>query len=360
MASLQKKGDVWYGVFSENYKVKWVRLGKISKHDAQKALAMEESRREKSIYKDIRKITFKELAREWLENQKLDKKPHTIASYSLQVYKHLIPFFDSIIVNKILPEEIEKFKRHVSEKVSATTVNYDLRILRSILDTGIRWGHLHINAAKVVKKLKQEKKQFQVLTKEQVKMLIEGAQGQGKLILMVAVLGGLRLGEILAMKWENMDWQNATYTIKESFSSFGMDSPKTESSFRKINVLDILLQKIREHKVWQNEHRLKMGEKYNNNNLIFATENGNGINPSNVRNRIFYPALKTAGLPRAIRFHDLRGTCATLLLESGANIKFVQSQLGHKTARVTLEIYAKVNETTRKESMQKLEAYLFS
>jgi len=362
MGSIQKKGKIWYAVFPEKdrekrYRYKWVRLGEMKKYDAQVALAAEQTRRKRSIYKDIRKISFRELARIWLESQKLDKKPRTTASYAYQI-SHLLPFVGDSIVSEIFPEDIETFKREMLKKVSATTVNYDLRILRSILDTAISWGYSYENPAKLVKKLKQEKKQFHSLTKEEVNILIESAEGQDKCLLMAAIMTGMRLGEILAMKWENLDWENKIYTVKESYSAFGFNSPKTENSFRRVNLTEKLIQALREQQAEQNQQRSKKREEYKSQGLIFSSEIGTPINPSNLRSRIFQPILKEAGLPKSIRFHDLRGAYATLALESGANLKYVQNQLGHKTAEITLDIYAKLNEAARKESSDKLEAYL--
>lgn len=357
---LVKKGKsgVWWAKISLSGEPRWIRLGIMTKHEAERALRAEIVQRERSIHQDLRKVSFKELAEEWLKVQAVDKKPHTMAKYSLLVTSHLIPFFGNVTVRNIRPEHIETFKQEMVTRVSPTTVNMDLRLLQTLLDGGIRWGCLYQNPARMVRKLKQERKQFKALSREEVQRLLESTEGQDRVLFMTAIMTGMRMGEILAMKWENVEWEKGLYTVRESFSSFGLDSPKTESSFRTVYLPPTLLQALREHKVKQNEHRLQLGGAYRDTTLVFATENGNYINPSNLRNRVFYPALKKAGLPQSLRFHDLRGTSATLLLESGANIKFVQDQLGHKTARITLEVYAKVNDASRREAAEKLEAYL--
>lgn len=353
-----KKKKIWYAKIFTNGKQKTIKIGEMTRYDADKLLRAEITRRERTIYQDIQKITFEKLAQQWLENHKLDKKQNTVLSYSYQVNTHLIPFFGNLIVSKIKPEDIEKFKQETIQRVSPTTVNYDLRIFKSIMDAGIRWGFLFENPSRFVKRMRQQKRQCKILSKVDVRSLFEAGVGQGKVLLMAASMTGMRMGEILAMRWDNLDLDRGVYEIDESFSADEVDSPKTESSHRLVEFPEKLIEALRQHKAEQEQRRLKMNGKYQDNGLVFATELGTLINPSNLRNRIFYPARKKANLPDNVRFHDLRGAYATLALESGANVKFVQDQLGHKTARVTLEIYAKVNEATRKESTRKVQDHI--
>lgn len=173
---------------------------------------------------------------------------------------------------------------------------------------------------------------------------------------MTATLTGMRMGEILAMKWEHLDWNKKIYTVKESYSPFGFDTPKTESSYRIVELSQALMEILREHRKTQ----LRIGQEPKSKGLIFCTEAGTPINPSNLRNRIFYPALKKAGLfDKKIRFHDLRGVYATLLLESGALLKYVQEQLGHKTPAMTLGVYAKVTLEARQQAQERFQSYFF-
>ncbi|MBI2266049.1 MAG: tyrosine-type recombinase/integrase [Armatimonadetes bacterium] len=109
----------------------------------------------------------------------------------------------------------------------------------------------------------------------------------------------------------------------------------------------------------QNENRLKNGCCCQDQGLIFPSQSGTPLNPSNLRNRILRPALVAAGITKRIRFHDLRGTFTSLLLEAGGDLKAIQDLLGHKSPSLTLRVYAKSNCETRKEAIRKLET-LFS
>lgn len=352
------KSGVWYAKIRATGKQKLIKLGRLSKHEAERALRLKIDEIERNFGRDLKKSNFKELAELWLNNHRIDKKAKTITSYSFVLSTYLIPFLGDIQVQKIMPEDVERFKQITIGKVSATTTNYALRILCSILDFGIRLGYIYANAAKLVNRIKQEKKQFKAFSREEVNTLIENTAGQNKVLLTAAVITGLRMGEILAMKWENINWQERAYAVKESWNGSAVDTPKTESSVRTVLMSSALIELLREHKRAQLEYKMLHRDKYKDNGLVFAAETGGYINPSNLRNRIFYPALKKAGLPKNIRFHDLRGTCATLLLASGADLKSVQDQLGHKTAKMTLEVYAKVNPEAKKKAIEKLETYL--
>ena len=114
---------------------------------------------------------------------------------------------------------------------------------------------------------------------------------------------------------------------------------------------------LKKHRARQLEERLKLGEVWQDHGLVFTTEIGTPLYPSNVRNRSFYPILKRAGLPR-IRFHDLKHTCATLLLAQGVHPKVVQEQLGHSQISVTLDTYSHVTAPMMKEAAAKMDAIL--
>lgn len=360
MARLIKRGKYWSVVFDEEGRRQvWRSTGQTNRHEAEKMLASEMVRRSRSLIKDIKKISFKQLALKWLELHEMDKKQKTISSYTEQVNKHLIPSFGHLNANSISAEAIEQFKQESAKTVSATTVNYNLRLLRSILDTGIQWGYLPENPAKKVKRLKQNRKQPQPLTKEQVTKLLDRCNEKYKPILMTAILTGLRMGEVICMRWKNLDWKNETYSVTENYSAGVVSIPKTETSYRKVHLPKILVETLKKHKIVQNKQIIKMPGKWENQGLIFPSEAGTYLHANNLRRRVFYPALKEAGLPR-IRFHDLRGTFATLLLQAHPNPKTVQEALGHKTARITLELYAQVNDQLRHQAAGELESFIYA
>lgn len=358
---LRKRGKFWHGTVCEGAKRVERSLQTSNLHEAKKRLAEWISERQRGLYKDIRKIKFSELAEKWVENQKTpDKKTRTVHSYEERLRVDLLPFFGNFVVNEIKPEHIEEFKVKRSKEVSPRTVNYSLWVLGNILDLAVRNGHVYTNCAKLVKGLKQTKREHQIPSLEQTHHLLKcasEADGQWYTFFLFAILSGMRMGEILAAKWANVNWDKFTYSVKESFTKIGgLERPKTQGSYRMIDLPPILIEQLRKHKTWQNKWRLSQGKNYEEKGLIFASENGNHVDVHNFRKRVLYPLLKRSGLPH-IRFHDLRGLCATILLEAGAPLKYVQDQLGHKSPIMTLGIYARVTSEARQETQKRVQAY---
>ncbi len=355
-----KNGNpIYYVVVPVGDKRRWIKAGPL-KHEAERLLRDTVAERERGFYKDLKRAPFKQLAEQWMENHKLDKKLSTIRLYQDELKVHLLPYFGERIVSEITPAMVEAFKHETAKKVSATTTNYNLMILGSIFKMGTRLGYCYNNPLLQVDRMKQKHKTFNTLTKEELDRLLESAEGQGKLLLMTAGMSGMRMGEVLAMKWKNLDFEKGVYSVKESFSNFGLSSPKTETSARLVALPPVLVQALRKRKVTQMEERLASGGSFKDQGLVFTAENGSPVNPSNLRNRIFYPAMKKAGLAGKIRFHDLRRCFASLALEAGLNPKFVQGQLGHTTIKMTMETYARVNSEKAREEIEKFNAYLTS
>lgn len=347
-----------------------------NKHKAAKLMARWAGEIEKSFYKDIKKITFGELAKRWIKNQEPNIKVRTKASYE-DALNRLLPFFEYRIVRDIRPEHVDQWKGKLAEELSPRSVNIALWALRAILDFALRLGYCHTNAAKLVKGMKKPSMERQALSIEQLHILLNAAEGQGKILLMFASLVGCRLGECLAVRWKNLDWEEQTLEVKESYSSFGLDTPKTKSSLRTVNLPQVLVEKLKEHKVQQNALRLKSGGSWGDQGLIFTSPTGNYLDQGNVR-RWFYKAiqkaneaieeenqaLKAAGKNEIaklyhFRFHDLRGVACTLMLESGASLKHVMDQLGHSTPAMTLGIYAGVTQEGKKQAQERLQQYVF-
>jgi integrase len=182
------------------------------------------------------------------------------------------------------------------------------------------------------------------LDAEQARRLLEAARVDRLEALYVLALNtGMRQGELLALKWDDVDLERGLLrvrrTLTHSDNGFVLGEPKTKKSRRTTRLTAGAVQGLREHLTRQLEEMERLGSLYKPGGLIFATQSGTIINPSNLRNRSFKSLLKRAEL-RPIRFHDLRHTCATLLLSKDVNPKIVSEMLGHSSAIITLDIYA--------------------
>jgi integrase len=167
----------------------------------------------------------------------------------------------------------------------------------------------------------------------------------------MSIMTGARAGELLGLKWPDIDWnpnQPQVY-IQRTFNKGRFFTPKTKNSRRKIDLAPAVIRALKKWRLACPATEL---------DLIFPNKAGSPMDSDNLTKRHFHPALKAANLPK-IRFHDLRHTYASLLIEQGENIKYVQTQLGHATPTVTLNVYAHLMKPANQEAVCRLENTLF-
>lgn len=191
-------------------------------------------------------------------------------------------------------------------------------------------------------------KEMHPLAAHEARRLLKAAQDDRlEALYVLAITIGMRRGEMLGLKWSDIDLENASVSIRRTLTRIdqgkrtALSDPKTKKSRRAIRLTPQAVQALREHLEQQVREIETFGDLYNDQGLVFTTKSGTLINPSNLTQRSFANLLKNTGLPR-VRFHDLRHTCATLLLSKGVHPKFVQELLGHATIAITLDTYSHV------------------
>ena len=188
------------------------------------------------------------------------------------------------------------------------------------------------------------------LTTDEIKAFLDGVGSQKhKTLFMLAIMSGGRQGELFGVKWSDVDWENNQIHFQRTFNNGAWYKPKTKTSNRKVDLGPTMMRTLKEWKLACLPNEL---------DLIFPNGAGNPIDDSSMLRRHFLPALKKAGINR-IRFHDLRHTYASLLIDQGENIKYIQSQLGHSTPSITLDVYAHLMKPTNQEAACRLENSIF-
>jgi integrase len=184
---------------------------------------------------------------------------------------------------------------------------------------------------------------------------------QPPVLYVVALTAGLRLGELLALRWRDVDLQAGMLQVRGTLQRAGSDlvvaEPKTAHSRRQVALATTAVEALRRHRVTQAEERLRLGAAWQDLDLVFSSEAGGYIDESRLRRNSFWPLLERAGLPR-IRFHDLRHTAATLMLRRGVHPKIVAEMLGHAQVSVTLDLYSHVTPTMQREAAEAMDALL--
>jgi integrase len=272
-------------------------------------------------------------------------RPTTYETYRY-VLKHAGPIRD-IALTRLTPQDLQRLYARALSSGLGRTVQVLHAVLHKALGQAVKWGLVPRNVTEAVESPKVDKKEFRALSPEEVSRLLAAAsEDRLRALYVLAVTCGLRFGELLGLRWEDIDLGAGRLTVNHQLQR-GQDgeptltAPKTARSRRTMKLSRAATDALRKHRVCQLKDRVQYADIWQDQGLVFATEIGTPLSESNVRNRSFHPILEKAGLPR-IRFHDLRHTCATLLLAQGVHPKLVQEQLGHSKIGTTLDTYSHI------------------
>lgn len=242
----------------------------------------------------------------------------------------------------------DRLDRGISEDkgLSGSTVQKIHHVLHKALSQAVRWDLIPRNPADGVKAPTPSTKEMRPLSADEARWLLEAASGDRlEALYVLAVHTGMRRGELLGLKWDDIDLDASTLRVRrtqtrtDNGKTLALGEPKTKQSRRSIRLTPRAVEALRRHRVRQAEEKLLAGGVYEDHGYVFAGEIGNLINPSNLRQRSFIPLLERSGLPQ-ITFHDLRHTCASLLFQRNVHPKLVQELLGHARVAITLDTYS--------------------
>jgi integrase len=222
-------------------------------------------------------------------------------------------------------------------------------VLHKALDQAVADNLIPRNPVAGVKSPQVRREEIKPLSPEQARLFLRTAAQIGdrlEALYAVAIHCGLRQGELLALKWEDVDVEASTLQVRRSLSGTSggqptFTAPKTAKSRRQVRLTTGDMEALMRHRKRQLKERLKVAGLWRDHGLVFTTRTGTPLNRHNLCQRSFKPLLKKVGLS-GIRFHDLRHTCATLLLTRGIHPKIVQELLGHSTIAITLDTYSHV------------------
>ncbi|TDT63384.1 site-specific integrase [Fonticella tunisiensis] len=333
-----------------------------TKKEAEKALAELIAKIEQGEYVEYKNSTLKDFLLKWLENKKPLLKPTTYIFYEKIVNNILIPGLGSTELSKLKPIHIQSFisKLYEREDINSTTIKHYYTTLKTALNQAVKWQLIPSNPCEAVEPPKREKKKMQVLTPEQVNLLLDYAHNSQEVMhipLLLALTCGLRRGEIIALKWSNVNLEKGHIIISESAAirkngkNIILDT-KTDAGERIVELPSFVIPILKQHRKKQLENKLLFGSEYKDTNLVCSWPNGEELKPDYITHA-FKKLLRKLELPD-IRFHDLRHTHATLLLLQGVNPKIVSERLGHASIDITLDIYSHVLPTMQKEAAEKL------
>ena len=313
----------------------------------------------------VEKQTVGQFLDRWLETVKPSVRPRTFQSYEILVKRHIVPELGRWKLDKLTPQHVQgALVRKSASGLSAQTVRHVRAILRIALNQAIKWGLVARNAASLAVAPKLVRKRFQSLSPEQARQLLDTAKGDRlEAIYSVALSLGLRMGEVLGLRWQDVDLDGATLTVNQAIyriASKGLvvAEPKTHRSRRALFLPDGVLRALRAHRLRQLQQRLAAGSRWQDGGLVFTSGIGTPFEPRNLF-RNFKTLLRKAGLPD-IRFHDLRHSAASLLLAQGVPMRAVMEMLGHSNIGTTADIYSHVMPAMMRDVAEKMDAILSS
>ncbi|MFB6622108.1 tyrosine-type recombinase/integrase [Streptomyces sp. NPDC056374] len=245
-----------------------------------------------------------------------------------------------------------------NKRLSPLTVTYVHAVLKSALEHAVREDELPRNLARNVKTATPRPRRFQPFTTAEARQFLHRAsKDRLHALYVLALRTGLRKGELLGLHWEDLDLDSGTATIHRSLQrtrSQGLTvlNTKTLASERRIALPTECLSSLKIHQEEQQEERQAAGTSWTDNGLIFTTPKGRPLDPTNLTRR-FRRLLHNAGL-RTIRFHDLRHSTATLLLEQGVDLVVIKELLGHAHIGVTAGVYAHVRLRLQRQAIDTL------
>ena len=315
-------------------------------------------------------INFSDYMLQWLQIIKPTVATTTYASYSSIVQKIVVPYFEkkAIPLAELKAIDIQAFYLKQLERVSARTVIHYHSLLHRALKYAVKIELIDANPVDKVERPKPQKYMASFYTAQEMEELFQAARGHRlELIIQFAAFYGLRRGEVIGLRWEAVDFEAGTFTIRHTVTSANVegkhiliqaDRAKTKSSLRTLPLVAGFAQRLRDLKAQQEYNEKLCGNCYNRKykGYLFVDEMGNLILPNTVTEG-FAKLLKDNGL-RHIRFHDLRHSCASLLLKQGVPMKQIQEWLGHSDISTTANIYAHLDSQSKQLSAAAMEKAL--
>lgn len=305
---------------------------------------------------------FGQFLQTWLAHRKSSLRIKTFGRYQDQIRLHAIPTLGDVELRKLTPQHLVSLYSELLELSSPATVAQLHAILHGALDAAVKWHLISSNPADGVTPPKPVHSEMKWLTAEQVRTLFDGLEDDPlRAIYVLAVATGMRQGEILGLRWQDIDWDAPAIRVMVKLvrapEGFVLEEPKTKKSRRRIVLPEIVVAELKAHRVREAERLLAIGIGLSDDRLVFTDKYGEPIYGAHLTERHFKPLLARLDLP-TLRFHDLRHTAATLLLEQGVHVKVVSEMLGHASVNITLDRYSHVIPTIQEEAARKMNSVL--
>lgn len=337
------------------------RSGFKTKKEAQAASAELIAQFEKGEYIHTSNQTLAEFLAYWLEKQaKKVLRESTFSIHNMVIQSRIIPEIGHLPLKDLHPLHISDFYDTLSnEEYSNDYIRYIHNILKKSLKKAVAWELISKNIMDHVDPPRLKAKDISTWTMEESNTFMESAkENKFYIVFLLALYTGMRRGEILGLRWKHVDFENRNLSVTQTLyrtreKGLIFQEPKTKNAKRQIALPGFVIEELKKHKLEQNKIKLALGAGYQDHQLVNCYEDGRPIDPRNILKH-FERVTQKAGVPR-LRFHDLRHTHATILLQLRENPKVVSERLGHSNIGITLDTYSHVIPDMQQDTADKFE-----
>jgi integrase len=318
-------------------------------------------------YLEPDKTTVAQFLERWLKHIKPNVAPRTHERYVEICRRNIVPLIGQAKLSQLKPVQISAAYSKALEAgttpkgpLSPRSVLHLHRVLKQALKQAVRWELLHRNPLNAVQPPKVEKRRVVTYDMTQTAALLEALKGQRIYVpALLAVLCGLRRGEIAALKWRNVDLEKGSLAVVESVEQMNGSVRLKETKSGRVRTVALpstVRDELRAHRLLQAQQLLKLGVRLGDDSFVCALEDGSPMQPTFITHE-WVRAIKGTALPR-YRFHDLRHAHGTHMLASGTHIKVASERLGHSKVGITLDLYSHILPGMQEEAAAKIDAAL--
>ena len=314
-------------------------------------------------FTDARGKTLGEFLDQWLADVvKPRVRAWTFAGYEVHVRRHIKPVLGRVPLEKLSPQHVQHLlNRKLEEGLKPKSVRYLRGTLRTALNEAVRWGLVARNAAALVEGPRVERFDIQPFTPAEARVFLDSIAGERlEALYSVALTMGLRQGEALGLRWQDVDLElgylRVCKQLQRVHGAPQLVEPKTARSRRTLAMPPMITKGLEQHRVRQRQERSNAGSRWAETDLVFASTEGKPLDGTAI-SKGFHSLLKRAGLQQR-RFHDLRHSCATLLLVQGVSPRVVMDVLGHSQIGLTMNTYSHVIPDLRRDAADRMQDLL--
>lgn len=305
--------------------------------------------------------TVSQLGTAWLRSRKFSVKYSTIEREESILRCHIYPSIGDVVVSDVVEEQISDILERLGARLAPRTVVHVLVVTRALFNYGLRRGAVDANPTALIKRPRVAAQKPTFLEIDEVQRYIAAANGRKYEAALLLALGtGMRLGEVLGLRWSDVDLESNTLFVTGSLTKaegggYIVSSTKTHRSTRPLRMPEGVADALRRRRSAQSRDRLAAGQMWTDMDLVFSNELGAPLSKTNFTRAHHYPVVRDAGI-RRITFHGLRHAFASIAVDADVHPRVLQEMMGHSTVVTTMNIYSHVLSSANRRASDAISA----